>query len=110
MRKFLSKKKILYIMLIIGVLPFVITFVCGIYSMSAGADFLWQRYYGVEALEAVFLSVGLVCMFFWYIAIPWVVFLIVIPIISLVKNKLRGKETKTEKVVVLYDDQSGKLC
>lgn len=97
MQKISEKKQkiILRVMLIIGLLPFAGALGSAIYYAFAGVPEFslfvppTQYLYGWDAFAYTIMWDGLFFAMFWYITIPWIIFLFIVPIVLLIKDKIK---------------------
>ena len=94
----MSKKKILLcIVLLIGIIPFLFILGDAIYESFVGvpgfALFIPSQniYYGWDAFCYVLMWVGIIAIGYWFITIPWVIFLVILPIVFLIREKRKSR-------------------
>ena len=79
-----------YILLILGLLPFLFILVCCIRDAFVGVPELSifippaKWYYGFDALRYDMMWVWIILVAYWYITVPWIILLIVGPIVFLI--------------------------
>lgn len=90
----MSKKKIvLCIILLLGIIPVVYILGNAIYGAFIGVPeftlFLPPRYsyYGWDAFCYVLMWAGIFAVAYWYITIPWVICLVIVPFVLLIRDK-----------------------